>query len=62
MIGLKSWIRADKLTHLSWTSRKLLIHPLLNYLKARCMVMVLVERLEWIDSFPCFRQQRIVVL
>ena len=41
----KSCIRADKLTHLSWTSRKLLIHPLMNYLKASCMIMVLVERL-----------------
>ena len=32
-IGLKSWITADKLTHSSWTSRKLLIHPRKNYLK-----------------------------
>ena len=41
----KSWIAADKLTHLSWTSRKLLIHPRMNYLNASCMGMVLVERL-----------------
>ena len=33
----------------------------MNYLKAGRMVMVLVERLKWIDSFLCFRQQRVVV-
>ena len=38
-------ILADKLTHLFWTSRKLLIHPLTNYLNASCMDMVLVEKL-----------------
>ena len=32
-----------------------------NYLYASYMVMVLVERLKWIDSFLCFRQQRVVV-
>ena len=31
--------------YLSWTSRKLLIHPRMNYLNASCMGMVLVERL-----------------
>ena len=35
----------DGQVDISWTSRKLLIHPLMNYLNASCMVMVLVERL-----------------
>ena len=32
-------------TYLSWTSRKLLIHPRMNYLNASCIGTVLVERL-----------------
>ena len=43
---IKDWAKiADKLIHLTWTSRKLLIHHLMNYLNASCMVIVLVERL-----------------
>ena len=39
----------DRLTHLFWTSRRLLTHTLMNYLKANYPVMALTER--WIDSF-----------
>ena len=41
---VKSWIREDRLTHLFWTSRKLLTPRLMNFLKANYLVMALVER------------------
>ena len=50
-------ILADKLTHLSWTSRK--PHELL-----KCKLYwygISGKTLKWIDSFHCFRQQRIVI-
>ena len=52
---------ADKLTHLSWTSRKLLIHP---HELLQCMLYgygIGGKTLKWIDSFLYFRQQRVVV-
>ena len=39
---INEWAKIlTKLTHLSYTSRKLLIHPLMNCIKASCIVMVL---------------------
>ena len=52
MIRLKSWTIEDRLTHSYWILKKHLIHPLMNSLKANCLAM---------DSFLCFRQQRVVV-
>ena len=63
MIGLKSWTIEDRLTHSYWILKRHLIHPLMNSLKANCLAMESVARqtLKWIDSFLCFRQQRVVV-
>ena len=42
---LKSWIKAGRLTLSFWTLRKLLTHPLMNYLNVSYMAMALVGRL-----------------
>ena len=60
MIGLKSWTVEDRLTHSYWILKRHLIHPPMNSLKANCLAMESVA-LKWIDSFLCFRQQRVVV-
>ena len=57
MIRLKSWTIEDRLTHSYSILKRHLIHPLLNSLKANCLLWTL----KWIDSFHCFRQQRVVV-
>ena len=44
MIGLKSWIIEDRLTHSYWILKRHLIHPLMNSLKAKCLAMELVAR------------------
>ena len=41
--------------------RRLLSHTLMNYLKANCLVMGFGGRLKYIDSFLCYRKQRVVV-
>ena len=61
MAGLKSWTIDDRLTHSYWILKRHLIHPLMNSLKANCLAMESVATLKWIDSFLCFRQQRVVV-
>ena len=62
MIGLKSWTIEDRLTHSYWILKRHLIHPLMNSLKANCLAMESVARhLKRVDSFLCFRQQRVVV-
>ena len=52
------------MTHLFWTSRRLLAPRLMSFLKANYLVMAWVETgktLRWIDSFLCYRTQRAVV-
>ena len=44
MIGLSSWTIEDRLTHSYWISKKRLIHPLMNYLKANCLAMESMAR------------------
>ena len=43
-IGLKSWTIEDRLKHLYWISKRHLIHPLMNSLKAKCLAMEFVTR------------------
>ena len=62
MIGLKSWTIEDRLTHSYWILKRHLIHPLMNSLKAKLFSYGIGGKtLKWIDSFLCFRQQRVVV-
>ena len=51
----------DKLTHLSWTWKKFFIHP---HELLKCKLYgygIGGKTLKWIESFLCFRQQRVVV-
>ena len=59
---LKSWIRADKLTPLTWTSGKRLtpLPPSPPPREVLEMQDIGGKALKWIDSFLCFRQQRVV--
>ena len=63
MTGLKSWTIEDRLTPSYWILKRHLIHSLMNSLKANCLAMELVaiKTVKWIDSFLCFRKQRVVV-
>ena len=61
MIGLKSWTIEDRLTHSYWILKRHLIHP--HELLKRKLFSYGIggKTLKWIDSFLCFRQQRVVV-
>ena len=62
MIGLKSWIKADRLTHLYWTSKRHSIHHPMSFSNANCLDMAFRGKtLLWIDSFLCSRQQWVVI-
>ena len=55
---------ADKLTHLSWTSRKRLIHPPHPHELLKWQLYgygIGGKTLKRIDFFLCFRQQQVVV-
>ena len=61
MIGLKSWTIEDRLTHSYWILKRhdtppheLLKSKLFSYGTGG-------KTFKWIDSFLCFRQQRVVV-
>ena len=50
------------LTHLFWTSRRLLKPRLMNFLKSKLFVYgISGKTLSWIDFFLCYRTQRAVV-
>ena len=54
----------DRLTHSYWILKRYLIHPLMNSLKAISKLFsygIGCKTLKWIDSFLCFRQQRVLV-
>ena len=62
MIGLKSWTIEDRLTHSYWILKKHLKHPPHELLKSKLFSYGIGGKtLKWIDSFLCFRQQRVVV-
>ena len=62
MIWLKSWTIEDRLTHSYWILKRHLIHPLMNSFKSKLFSYGIGGKtLKWIDSFLCFRQQRVVV-
>ena len=53
----------DRLTHSYWISKKRLIHPPHELLKSKLFSYGIGGKtLKWIDSFLCFRQQRVVVI
>ena len=61
------WTIKDRWIHIYlneyWTSRRPSIHPLVNSFKVNCLYNYRIggKLLKWINSFPCFRQQRVVV-
>ena len=57
MPGLISWTIEDRLTHSYWILKRHLIHPLIKLFSYR----IGGKTLKWIDTFLCFRQQRVVV-
>ena len=62
MIGLKSWIIENRLTHSYWILKRHLIHPPHELLKSKLFSYEIVGKtLKLMDSFLCFRQQRVVV-
>ena len=61
-VGLKSWTIEDRLTHSYWILKRHLIHPPHELLKNKLFsYRIGGKTLKWIDSFLCFRQQRVVV-
>ena len=60
MIRLKSWIKADRLTHLHWSLKKHSIPLPMNFSNANGYG-IRGKILLWIDSFLCSRQQRVVI-
>ena len=61
MIGLKSWAKEDRLTHSYWILKRHLIQPPHELLKSKLFSYGIGGKtLKWIDSFLCFRQQRVV--
>ena len=62
MTGLNSWTIKDRLTHSYWILKKALDAPPHELLKSKLFSYGIGGKtLKWIDSFLCFRQQRVVV-
>ena len=64
MIGLKSWTTEDRLTRSYWILKRHLIHtpPPHELLKSKLFSYGIGGKtLKWIDSFLCFRKQRVIV-
>ena len=61
MTGLKSWKVEDRLTHSYWILKRHLITPF-GILKSKLFSYRIGGKpLKWIESFLCFRQQRVYV-
>ena len=61
MTGLKSWTIEDRLTHSYWIEKAFDMPPH-DLLKSKLFSYGIGGKtLKWIDSFLCFRQQRVVV-
>ena len=62
MIGLKSWTIEDRLTHSYCHLEKAVDTPPHELLQSKLFSYGIGGKtLKWIDSFLCFRQQRVVV-
>ena len=62
---INDWVKildkGDRLTHLFWTSRRLLTPRLMNLKAIFSGYDIVGKTLWWIDSFLCYRTQRAVV-
>ena len=62
MIGLNSWTIEDRLTHSYWILKRAFDTPPHELLKSKLFSYGIGGKaLKWIDSFLCFRKQRVVV-